>query len=358
MSELRWTLLVLGVVFVAVLAWWERRRPRQAWAGRDAPADRARAHDAAPGAGPATRAPMEPWIGETELSEVVLSDSVLASAAAETDPSLTAGAAAGRRLEELPTLLIAEPAERIAPEETPMRADLDPSAAARPALEAAEIEWGAVPAPMTALEAADEEHEPPAEAAPEAQLECAPGSDFAAATEDEARREREPQPAERLEPSLASSEPSAAPGEPLVEWPPEESRRVLALRLIAPQPERFPGRTLRLALAAEGFVFGKFSIFHKPDATNRAMVSVASLSRPGSFDPALMDSQRYSGLSLFTVLPGPREPQQAFEELLAAARNLNERLAGALQDERGGPLTPMRVASLRDSLRAEAAVGS
>ena len=30
MSALRWTLLILGVLFIAVLAWWERRRPRQA----------------------------------------------------------------------------------------------------------------------------------------------------------------------------------------------------------------------------------------------------------------------------------------------------------------------------------------
>src|SRR5262245_18016319 len=30
MSELRWTLLVLGVLFIAALAWWELRRPRHA----------------------------------------------------------------------------------------------------------------------------------------------------------------------------------------------------------------------------------------------------------------------------------------------------------------------------------------
>ena len=30
MPELRWTLLIIGVVFVAVLAWWERRKPHQA----------------------------------------------------------------------------------------------------------------------------------------------------------------------------------------------------------------------------------------------------------------------------------------------------------------------------------------
>src|SRR5947209_907304 len=30
MPELRWTLLIIGVVFVVVLAWWERRKPHQA----------------------------------------------------------------------------------------------------------------------------------------------------------------------------------------------------------------------------------------------------------------------------------------------------------------------------------------
>ena len=30
MPELRWTLLILGVVFIVVLTWWERRRPHQA----------------------------------------------------------------------------------------------------------------------------------------------------------------------------------------------------------------------------------------------------------------------------------------------------------------------------------------
>jgi cell division protein ZipA len=143
--------------------------------------------------------------------------------------------------------------------------------------------------------------------------------------------------------------------EPIVDWPPEESRRIVALRLVAALPERFPGRALRLALAAEGFLLGKFSIFHKPDESNRAVLSAASLTRPGAFDLETMDSQRYAGVSLFAVLPGPRSPLQAFEELLATARNLNERLEGALQDERGGPLTPLRIASLRESLRDEAA---
>ena len=150
--------------------------------------------------------------------------------------------------------------------------------------------------------------------------------------------------------------PAAAPAvaaEPIVEWPPDAARRIIALRLVAPAPERFAGHAVRQALWAEGFVLGKFSIFHKPDEERRAVLSAASLTMPGTFDLQTIDSQRYAGLSLFAVLPGPKPPAQAFDELLATARALNERLQGALQDEQGGPLTPARIASLRDSLSTE-----
>jgi FtsZ-interacting cell division protein ZipA len=142
--------------------------------------------------------------------------------------------------------------------------------------------------------------------------------------------------------------------EPIVEWPPDDQRRVVALRLVAPPPDRLAGRALRLALASEGFVLGKFQIFHKPDDQGRAVLSAANLSKPGTFDVATMDVQRFGGLSLFVVLPGPKPPLKAFEELLSTARNLNERLQGALQDERGGPLTPTRIATLRESLGGDA----
>jgi len=109
--------------------------------------------------------------------------------------------------------------------------------------------------------------------------------------------------------------------EPIVEWPADDERRVVTVRLVAPLPERLAGRTLRLALASEGFVLGKFSIFHKPDNDGRAVLSAASLSKPGTFDTETMDSQRYGGLSLFAVLPGPKPPLKAFEDLLATAKH-------------------------------------
>jgi cell division protein ZipA len=141
---------------------------------------------------------------------------------------------------------------------------------------------------------------------------------------------------------------------PVVDWPADRELHVVALRLVAPQREPFAGRSLRQALAAEGFRLGQRDIFHKPDDEHRAVLSAASLTGPGTFDMETMDSQHYGGLALFAVLPGPRPPPQAFDELVYAARNLNERLHGVLQDGQGTPLTAARIAQLREELPAGA----
>jgi cell division protein ZipA len=147
--------------------------------------------------------------------------------------------------------------------------------------------------------------------------------------------------------------PVDASAEPIVDWPPEGQRRIVAVRLVATSNERFTGRALRQALGYEGFVAGKLSIFHKPAEDGRAIVSAASLNKPGTFDPVAMDTQRFTGLFLFVVLPGPLSPAAAFDQLVASARNLNERLQGALQDEQGAPLTQARARELREALAGE-----
>jgi cell division protein ZipA len=276
MSELRWTLLVLGVLFIAALAWWERHRPRQGSGGGAAERTAARQPAAA-----------EPTLTLPQMrarDPLAMHDLPLVEVA-----------------RDLPAVPVLEPAPA-----QPLACD---STATGSATEDA----------LAAEAAVDAVHGVPAGVPLE---------------------------------SLPSLPPAAAPR---VDWPPDERRRIVALRLVAPQPERFAGRSLRQALAAEGFVLGRFAIFHKPDAEQRAVLSAASLTRPGTFDVETMDSQHYGGLSLFAVLPGPKPPPQAFDELVIAARNLNERLCGILQDEQGSPLTAARIALLRERLSAGAA---
>jgi cell division protein ZipA len=155
--------------------------------------------------------------------------------------------------------------------------------------------------------------------------------------------------------AIAAAEPGAAsaPGAVVVDWPAADASQVLAVRLIS-SGEKFSGRAVRLALAAEGFELGKFSIFHKPAPDGRALLSIASLTKPGTFDRQAIDLQRYSGLNLFTVLPGPVPGPDAVDAMLMCAQVLSQRLRGTLQDEHGAPLSPARTALMRNVAAAAA----
>jgi cell division protein ZipA len=138
----------------------------------------------------------------------------------------------------------------------------------------------------------------------------------------------------------------------VVQWPNDAERRIVTLRVLPQAEPRFGGRALRQAFASAGFWHGPLDIFHLPDAKGRAIVSAAALAQPGTFDPSIMDSQRFSGVNLFSVLPGPMAERETFEELVHAARQIAERLGGRITDQHGDELTQARIARLRQSLEA------
>jgi cell division protein ZipA len=137
-------------------------------------------------------------------------------------------------------------------------------------------------------------------------------------------------------------------------WPGETERRIVTMRVVPRVEARFQGRGLRQAFSAAGFWHGPLDIYHLPDEDGRVVVSAAALAQPGTFDPSIMDSQRFSGLNLFAVLPGPKPERETFDELVHAARQIAERLDGALVDQHGEELTPQRIARLRQALEAPA----
>lgn len=137
-------------------------------------------------------------------------------------------------------------------------------------------------------------------------------------------------------------------------WPSEAERRIVTLRVVPKAEPRFPGRSLRQAFSGCGFWYGPLDIFHFPDEQGRVLISAAALAQPGTFDPSIMDSQRFSGVNLFAVLPGPAPESEVFEELVHAARQLAERLDGLITDQHGEELTAGRIARLRQSLEGGA----
>ncbi len=412
MPQLRWTLLFLGVVFVILLAWIERRRQRQRFTDHAPAAEREQALDPLGGSGSAFReasltlpemrarefSPPQDLpiveieddslnarrveVGEPLLDPPTLSLPVLDSGPVKnrerTEPTMSATdwiKTSGS--DDVPRLDIPAPRRTLNKIELAVAEHTLDETAEREFNEAVFGDTGLGPGNDTvsqseveaAAEAAEayadqrqghqaQTNQPQPPAGPvaasrggavspvsDAPAPDAFGESASADVGDTVERPRPPFTPADVTPVV----------EPIVEWPPDDQRRVVALRLVAPPPDRLAGRALRLALASEGFVLGKFQIFHKPDDNGRAVLSAANLSKPGTFDLATMDVQRFGGLSLFVVLPGPKPPLKAFDELLSTARNLNERLQGALQDERGGPLTPTRIATLRESLGADAA---
>ena len=407
MPQLRWTLLFLGIVFVILLAWIERRRQRQRFADHAPAAEREQALDPGPGTGSAYRdanltlpemRAREPAGPSGDLPIVEIEDDSLNARRVETGeplvnpptlslPVMDSGPVRNRERTE-PKMSATEWIKTSVDDDVP-RLDIPAPKSGLNKIDLAVAEHaendkderafneevfgdaGLGPGNDTISEseiaAAAAEAEAYAEAQSGGQSSAVrpPRDAVAPAVTDAPVSAVSEDPAlaslsmdsgdtvERPTPPLFTAADVTPVAEPIVEWPPDDQRRVVALRLVAPPPERLAGRALRLALASEGFILGKFQIFHKPDDQGRAVLSAANLSKPGTFELETMDVQRFGGLSLFAVLPGPKPPLKAFEELLTTARNLNERLQGALQDERGGPLTPTRIATIRDSLGAD-----
>ncbi|HEY6451481.1 MAG TPA: cell division protein ZipA C-terminal FtsZ-binding domain-containing protein [Steroidobacteraceae bacterium] len=299
MAELRWILLIAGLVFLAALAAWEKRKPRQA--RRDG------------GAQAPSRAEPTLAAGSQVPSEVHDAHAMHAAHAADTAYPAPASAAA------LSARAAAGNADGRRPIMLPPRIDL-------PAMEAIRDE------------------------SMMAEVDALPVFDFHPMAIDAEEAQQAPQAEAELE-AAQQPEPAPGPATPLVDWPPDGERRVVALRIVAASEQRLSGRDVRLAIAACGFVHGRFGIFHQPDADGRALLSIASLSKPGVLDPINMDFQRLTGVSLFTVLPGPLPQAAAVDHLIDVARELSDRLPARLQDEHGHPLDGERLEDLRASMQ-------
>jgi cell division protein ZipA len=161
------------------------------------------------------------------------------------------------------------------------------------------------------------------------------------------------EPQSRFEPTLsvhpidAVEPPQAEPSETPAPAP-RRPQKILAIRVTASAPARFDGAQLLAALRAEGLGFGRYEIFHCLHEDGRPIYSVASLREPGTFDIEAMPTTYYPGVAMFAVLPGPVPAAEAFDEMIFSARALATHLSGSLTDERGAPLTTLRVGKLRE----------
>jgi cell division protein ZipA len=133
---------------------------------------------------------------------------------------------------------------------------------------------------------------------------------------------------------------------------PQIEQKIVTLRLVARGDENFSGEQVVLALRGLGLRHGKFGIFHRVEGTDDESIvfSVASLVEPGSFDLANIREQELPGVSMFMVLPGPKEGAEAFDEMMETARALADSLNGELLDEAGSTMSIQRERFMREEI--------
>ncbi len=327
MSELRWALLLVGLLFVAGLVVWERRKRRYREGERAVSGSGGfpASHDLGTGVGGI-------------LAGLRGSRGTVSEDGSREEPTFS-----------MPGLPRREPVRDLPVVEIDPRTGAGPGVGDLPVFDMGQANRSGGEFGTSALG-----HGAPHEV-PEALDESAgSGTTGAVGAASEPRLMTQADPVERASAWLADSIPEELPQTPVLDWPPEDQRRIVALRVVSRPGERFNGAALRQALVGEGFIHGELEIYHKPIGDGRVLLSAASLTRPGTFDPKTIDGLLFAGLNLFAVMPGPLPARETIERLCLVGRTLAQRLRGEAQDSKGQPLTEARVAELRREAADEA----
>ena len=135
---------------------------------------------------------------------------------------------------------------------------------------------------------------------------------------------------------------------------PKAETLVVILTVLAPKGEKIEGAALHAALEAQGLRYGDDRIFHRYLDTVPASVgplfSAVNIVEPGVFDLETMDSMQTPGIGLFMRLPGPKDPGDAFAEMVEIARALAGALEVQLCDETRSKLTAQTLNHLREQI--------
>jgi cell division protein ZipA len=355
LDELRWILLVLGILAIGAIWLWSARGSRQAPGNAELREPTvSHAHGPSAPGGPApepapleTRAsavdkrewgvpPLEPLsIRTADFAEVPALDQPMLTHADPVDFSLDSTRATG------PARFARSPAAaRSAPVPAPMM-ELEPVPLYDEPLDDEPVDDGRVDDGRVD---ATVEMEIGGQTGEELRTEAEVAAEEAAREEE--AREEDARAQERSDRHAIVAPPPANRS---------EKQKIVTVRVCAVGEARFAGADLMNALEALGLAYGRYQVYHRKHNDGRSIFCVASLVEPGIFDLSTMPDEQFRGVSLFAVLPGPLEPMQTAEALLATARELARALSGTMQDAKGIPFSPQRTeALLQDVARFQA----
>ncbi len=127
--------------------------------------------------------------------------------------------------------------------------------------------------------------------------------------------------------------------------------KIISLRVATKGGLLLNGMDVVKALMDTGLMHGSFQIFHRmAENTEVPVFSVASLLEPGTFELSKLENMNTPGLTFFMVLPGAMDGIAVFDDMLATARGIAEKMNCELLDEKGGALTAQGAGYIRDEI--------
>jgi len=133
-----------------------------------------------------------------------------------------------------------------------------------------------------------------------------------------------------------------------------EPELIITLSVLSRSEDGFVGDKLLHCMLSRGLRFGEMNIFHRHKNTSGNGVvqfSLANALKPGTFDLDDMDSFKTRGVTLFMMLPGPKEPLKSFNLMIETAKHLASELDGQVVDNSRSVLTKQTIQHFNEQIQ-------
>jgi cell division protein ZipA len=130
---------------------------------------------------------------------------------------------------------------------------------------------------------------------------------------------------------------------------------IAAVHVVAAEGETFKGRLFEHAARKLGMQWGARSIFHLKNEFSpgcRHLFSLANLAGGGEFPAGQWERFETAGVTFFMSVPLAHRPAAVFDKMINAAQILAETLGGQLQDQERRPLAKQGIGVIRHQIEA------
>ncbi|MBS3785283.1 MAG: cell division protein ZipA C-terminal FtsZ-binding domain-containing protein [Gammaproteobacteria bacterium] len=134
---------------------------------------------------------------------------------------------------------------------------------------------------------------------------------------------------------------------------PEGEQKVVVLTVMAPKGVQYAGDALAEVAETCGLKLTDQGVFRRgvdTDSGTVAAYTIANILEPGTFEQSKLAEQMTPGVVMIMQLPGPFDGPSTFEQMLATARTIVERLGGQLLDGRRCDLNSQSIEHMREEL--------